>query len=74
MTIDGEYMGNSSNSKQYQPLIFISYAAADGFDFAKRLYKDLKNDNIKVWIDKKILPQVSTGTQRLILDSNLPML
>jgi adenylate kinase family enzyme len=41
-------MSNISSSRQ----VFISYARED-FEIAERIYSELKNAGIKVWMDKK---------------------
>lgn len=44
------------SSIQHKSFVFISYARADCEDFARRLYNDLKNDNIDVWLDVYDIP------------------
>lgn len=54
----------NNHSKQNPPVVFISYATADGINFARRLCNDLENDNIKVWMDKKnISPGVNWNAE-----------
>jgi hypothetical protein len=44
------------NAMKNYPDVFISYARADGEDFAHRLYDDLEADHINVWLDTYDIP------------------